>query len=74
MKLIKHLINIMFLWSIPFILLAFFMLITWFSFSYTYVIKTELWIVIMFFYCALTAIIYFISAGEVDELSIIKTN
>jgi hypothetical protein len=74
MKLIKHLINIMFLWSIPFILLAFFMLITGFSFSYQAAVTSEIWIVIMFFYCALSAILYIVSSGEVDELSIIKTN
>ncbi len=72
MKLIKHLINIMFLWSIPYILLAFFMLITWFSFSYREVIISGLWNVILFFYCLLTALLYMISLGETDEMSIIK--
>jgi hypothetical protein len=74
MKLIKHLINIMFLWSIPFILLAFFMVLTWFSFSYVAAVTSQLWTVVIFFYCVLTAIIYIVSVGEVDELSIIKTN
>ena len=72
MKLIKHLINVMFLWSIPFILLGFFLVITGFSFSYQAAVTTEIWIVVMFFYCALSAIIYMVSAGEMDELSIIK--
>lgn len=64
----------MFLWSIPFILLAFFMLITWFSFSYTAAVTSEIWIVVMFFYCALSAILYAVSSGEIDEMSLIKTN
>jgi hypothetical protein len=72
MKLIKHLINIMFLWSIPFILLGFFLLVTGFSFSYRAAITSEVWIVVMFFYCLLTAILYMVSSGETDEMSIIK--
>ena len=72
MKLIKHLINIMFLWSIPFILLAFFMLITLFSFSYVAAVTSELWIIIMFFYCIISAILYMVSSGEEDEMSIFK--
>jgi hypothetical protein len=72
MKLIKHLINIMFLWSIPFILLAFFMLITLFSFSYTAAVTSDVWICVMFFYCIFTAILYAVSSGEEDDMSIIK--
>lgn len=72
MKVIKHLINIMFLWSIPFILLAFFMLITLFSFSYVAAVTSELWIIIMFFYCIISAILYMVSSGEEDEMSIFK--
>jgi len=72
MKVIKHLINIMFLWSIPYILLAFFMLITWFSFSYTAAVQSQVWNVIMFFYCLLTAMMYMVSSGEEDDMSIIK--
>ena len=72
MKLIKHLINIMFLWSIPFILLGFFMVLTLFSFSYTAAVTSNVFIVIMFFYCLLSAILYGVSLGEVDDMSIIK--
>lgn len=72
MKIIKHLINIMFLWSIPYILLAFFMLITWFSFSYVAAVQSGVWNVVMFFYCLMTAILYMVSSGEEDEMSIIK--
>lgn len=72
MKLIKHLINIMFLWSIPFIMLAFFMLVTWFSFSYREVITSGVWVAIMFFYCLMTVIMYAIGNEEEDALCIIK--
>jgi hypothetical protein len=72
MKLIKHLINIMFLWSIPFILLAFLNLLTWFSFSYTAAVISTLWITIMFFYCLLSAILYGVTSGEEDDMSLLK--
>ena len=72
MKLIKHLINIMFLWSIPFILLGFFTILTWFSFSYTAAVTSNVFIVVMFLYCLFTAILYGVSSGEEDDMSIIK--
>ena len=72
MKLIKHLINIMFLWSIPFILLGMFLLLTGLSFSYRAAVGSTLWISVNFFYCLLTLIIYTISVGETDEMSILK--
>ena len=72
MKLIKHIINIMFLWSIPFILLAFFMVLTWFSFSYTAAVTSSVWITVMFFYCLLSAILYGVSSGQEDDMSILK--
>jgi len=72
MKLIKHVINIMFLWSIPFILLAFFMLLTLFSFNYITAVTSEIWKVVMFFYCVITTVLYVVSSGEMDDMSIIK--
>jgi len=72
MKLIKHLINIMFLWSIPYILLAFFMVLTWFSFEYHAAITSALWISVDFFYCLGTVLLYLVSEGDIDEMSIIK--
>jgi hypothetical protein len=72
MKLIKHLINIMFLWSIPFILLGFLNLLTWFSFSYTAAVTSTLWISIMFFYCLMASILYMVASGEEEDMSLIK--
>jgi hypothetical protein len=72
MKLIKHLINIMFLWSMPFILLGFLNLLTWFSFSYTAAVTSTLWISIMFFYCLMASILYMVASGEEDDMSILK--
>jgi hypothetical protein len=72
MNLIKHVINIMFLWSIPFILLAFILLITGLIYNYHMAVTSELWIVVMFFYFIITAIMYAVSSGEDDEMKIIK--
>jgi hypothetical protein len=72
MKLIKHVINIMFLWSIPFILLAFILLITGLIYNYHIAVTSEVWVVVMFFYCIITAIMYMVSSGEVDDMSILK--
>jgi hypothetical protein len=72
MKLIKHLINIMFLWSIPFILLGFINLLTWFSFSYTAAVTSNVFIVVIFFYFLMASILYGVSSGEIDDMSILK--
>lgn len=62
----------MFLWSIPFILLAFFLLITGLIYNYHMAVTSELWVVIMFFYFIITAIMYGVSSGEEDEMKILK--
>lgn len=66
MKLIKHLINIMFLWSIPFIIGLFFMLVTMMSFTYHDLISSEPFIVIVFLYDILIVIFYAICEMEKD--------
>lgn len=72
MKIIKHLINIMFLWSIPHILLAFVLLITGLIYNYHIAVTSEIWVVVMFFYFIITAIMYAVSSGEIDDMSILK--
>jgi hypothetical protein len=62
----------MFLWSIPFILLAFILLITGLIYNYHMAVTSELWIVVMFFYFIITAMMYAVSSGEDDEMKIIK--
>jgi hypothetical protein len=75
MKVIKHLINIMFLWSIPYMVIAFFMLITWFSFSYTEAVTSGIFITVQFFYCLITFIMYGVLSEDEDEsISLLKTN
>ena len=73
MKIIKHLINIMFLWSIPYIITAFFLVLTWFSFNYVDAVTSSVYVAFMFFYCLISFIVYGISNEEEgDTLSIIK--
>jgi hypothetical protein len=62
----------MFLWSIPHILLAFVLLITGLIYNYHEAVTSEIWIVVMFFYCVITAVLYAVSSGEEDEMKILK--
>jgi len=48
------------------------MVLTWFSFSYTAAVTSNVWITVMFFYCLLSAILYGVSSGEEDDMSILK--
>ena len=72
MKLIKHLVNIMFLYSIPFILLGFFCVITAFSFKYTDAVTSSVWVAIVGMYCIIATMVYAISAEEEDAIAIWK--
>jgi len=72
MKLIKHLVNIMFLYSIPFILLGFFCVITAFSFKYTDAVTSSVWVAVVGMYCIIATMVYAISAEEDDTMAIWK--
>ena len=71
-KFIKHVINVMFLWSIPFILLAFFLLITGLIYNYPMAVTSDLRKVVMLFYFISTFVLYVMSSGKEDNISIIK--
>ena len=71
-KFIKHVINVTFLWSIPFILLAFFLLITGLIYNYNIAITSVIWKAVMFFYFITTFVLYVVSSGKEDDISIIK--
>jgi predicted membrane-bound mannosyltransferase len=58
MNLIKHIANVLALWTIPFVIILFFMLITGFSFTYYAAVTSEEFIVFNFFYCIITLITY----------------
>jgi hypothetical protein len=72
MKIIKHLVNIMFLYSIPFILLGFFCLITAFSFKYTDAVVSSVWISVVGIYCVIATLMYAVCAEEEDAMMIWK--
>jgi len=65
----------MFLWSIPYMVVAFFMLITWFSFSYKEAVTSSVFVAIQFFYSLITFIMYGALSEDDDEsISLLKTN
>jgi hypothetical protein len=72
MKLIKHLVNIMFLYSIPFILLAFFCLLTAFSFNYIDAVTSSVWIAVVGMYSLVSTLVYAVSAEDEDAMAIWK--
>lgn len=75
MKLIKHLINIAFLWSLPYVGLMLFWLLTFCQFSYKAVLVDGTWIgfVLVFWFIAL--LLYTISLDSEDEITLFnKTN
>lgn len=67
MKLIKHLVNIMFLYSIPFILLGFFCVISAFSFKYTDAVTAGVWVAVVAMYTLCITIVYAVSAEEEED-------
>lgn len=72
MKLIKNLVNLMFLYCVPFILLGLFCLLTAFSFKYSNAVTSNVWIVVITLYSITVTILYGVSLDEEDELSIWK--
>ena len=65
----------MFLWSIPYMLVAFFLLTTWFSFSYTETVTSGVFVAVQFFYSLMTFIMYgVLSEDDNESISLLKTN
>lgn len=75
MNLIKHLINLMFLWTIPYVIVLFFMLITGFAFTYSEGIHSDVFVVISTFYSIVMLMAYLVGNSEEDfnHLKILKT-
>jgi hypothetical protein len=71
MNLIKHLANIFALWTIPYVIVLFFMLITGFAFTYSEAVRSEVFIVVSFFYNVLSFITY-VALGHDEEFDSIK--
>lgn len=64
MNLIKHIANVLALWTIPFVFVLFFMLITGFAFTYEEAIHSGAFITLTFFYCIIVFIAYGVYNNE----------
>lgn len=71
MKAIKHLINIAFLWAIPYVCLVFFWILTLCQFSYMAVVTSGIWAVVVAFYSFMTLILYSLNNGSEDDIKIV---
>ena len=76
MNLFKHIANLLALWTIPYVIVLFFMVITGFAFTYSEVVHSEVFIVISFFYNLLTLITYMAMGDDegFDSIKLFKTN
>ncbi len=66
MNLIKHIANLLALWTIPFVIVLFFMVITAFGFTYSEAINSEVFIVLNTIYSLSMAIAYMVFSHEED--------
>lgn len=76
MKLIKHIINLLAIWTVPFIVLWFFILITGFAFTYSEGIRFEGFVILTTIYSAVWLIMYiaYHDTTEIDSMKLFKTN
>ena len=71
MKGIKHLINIALLWSLPYIGLMLFWLLTFCQFSYKAILTEGPWIRFVLVFWFVSLLLYAISLGSEDEITFI---
>jgi ABC-type multidrug transport system permease subunit len=64
MNLIKHIANILALWTIPYVIVLFFMLVTGFAFTYSEAVHSGVFIVLTSFYCIIIAVAYAVYDNE----------
>jgi hypothetical protein len=75
MNLIKHIANLLALWTIPYIIVLFFLLVTGFAFVYQNAISSVPFIIVYSLYF-LTMFFVYVSGNEddFDSLNLFKTN
>jgi hypothetical protein len=75
MNLIKHIANILALWTIPFVFVLFFMLVTGFTFTYQQAICSDVFIILNTIYSVSMLIAYSIFShdDEFDSIKLFKT-
>ena len=75
MNLIKHIANLLALWTIPYVIVLFFMLVSGFAFTYNQAITAPLFIVVYTMYFIMMFIIYMTcNEEESDSFNLFKTN
>lgn len=76
MNLIKHIANILAIWTMPFIVLLFFILITGFAFTYQEAIHNGGFIILTTIYCVVGLIMYvgFNNDEDMNSMKLFKTN
>ena len=76
MNLIKHIANLLALWTVPFVFVLFFMLVTGFAFTYNQAIRSEVFIIMNTIYSVSILLGYMILSGEEDcqSIKLFKTN
>lgn len=70
MNLIKHIANILALWTIPFVFVLFFMLLTGFAFTYNQAVTSQTFAVIYTVYAGSMLIGYMILSDDEDAQSL----
>ena len=76
MKLIKHIANLLAIWTLPFIGLLFFMFITGFAFTYSDGIRTVGFIILTTIHSIVWLVMYiaYHNTTEIDTMKLFKTN
>ena len=76
MNLLKHIANILALWTIPYIFVLFFMLITAFAFTYEEAVTSAPFIIISTIYYIMSLLMYFVLSDEPEfhKLQLFKTS
>lgn len=75
MNLIKHIANLLALWTIPYIMILFFLLVSGFAFTYNEAVSSPLFIVVYTMYFIMMFIVYMSSTEEdCDSFQLFKIN
>ena len=75
MNLIKHIANLLALWTIPYVIVLFFLLVSGFAFTYNEAITSVPFIMMYVLYFIMMFIIYMTSnEEESDSFNLFKTN
>jgi len=75
MNLIKHIANLLALWTIPYVMVLFFMLVSGFAFTYNSCVSSTAFVFVYSIYLIMMFIIYMTAnEEESDSFKLFKTN